>query len=65
MFRDGWKKESWKESILQRINQEGFDYTFIHYSDWKEVKDKKFQKALKKYIKAHLELVKVLEIKDF
>ena len=39
--------------IKQRVNQEGFHYCFINYSDFKdEIKDKEFHKLRKAYIKS-------------
>jgi thymidylate kinase len=44
------------EVLLQRINQEGFDYCFIHYSRFEEINDKEFHKLRKGYIKAKQKL---------
>jgi hypothetical protein len=32
------------------IHNEGFDYTFIHYSNFDDVKDKKFHKLREEYL---------------
>ena len=45
-----------KELVLDKIEDEGFDYCFIHYSDWEEIKDKKFHALREAYIKAATEL---------
>ncbi len=42
-----------REYILSVIDQEGFDYTFVDYSDFKAIKDKEFHKLRKAYIDAH------------
>lgn len=47
-----------KQDVLQRINQEGFDYTFIKYSRFEDIKDKKFHILRLKYILAHKKLEK-------
>ena len=39
-----------------KMDQEGFDYCFKHYSSFEEVKDEKFHKLRKKYIKVSEEL---------
>lgn len=39
--------------LLDRIDQEGFDYTFIHYHDWKEIKDEEFHQLRRAYIAAY------------
>lgn len=41
-----------KQSVLDAIDNEGFDYTFIHYSDFKDIKDRKFHQLRNNYIKA-------------
>lgn len=40
------------DEVRGRVDNEGFHYAFIHYSDFDEVKDKKFHKLRKAYIKA-------------
>jgi hypothetical protein len=41
-----------KELIRHKIEWEGFDYCFNGYSNWKEIKDKEFQKLRKAYVEA-------------
>jgi len=53
--------EEERKYLLSRINNEGFDYCFIHYSDFKEIKDKDFHKYRKRYIKAQKELLQYIE----
>lgn len=48
--------EEEKQDLISRISLEGFSYTFCYYSDFKEIKDKKFHKLRKEYIKASLKL---------
>lgn len=48
------KKE--KIDLTFRIENEGFDYAFQHYSDFKEIKDNKFHELRKAYLKAAKEL---------
>jgi len=38
------------------IENEGFDYAFINYSDFEDIKDPKFHKLRKAYIKAQKDL---------
>ena len=42
--------------VYSRILNEGFDYCFICYSTFNEIKDKKFHELREKYVKAHDEL---------
>ena len=41
-----------KVNLRSTINNEGFDYAFTHYSDFSEIKDKKFHELRKKYLEA-------------
>jgi predicted RNA-binding protein (virulence factor B family) len=50
------KQENHK--ILDKIEWEGFEYTFVGYSDWEEIKDAKFHKLRKAYKKAAEALAK-------
>ncbi len=41
------------QSVRDRIEAEGsMEYTFLHYSNFNDISDKKFHKLRKKYIKA-------------
>ena len=37
--------------LENKKENEGFYYCFKHYSDWSEIKDKKFHSLRKKYLK--------------
>ena len=41
-----------KEEIIEVIDEEGFDYTFLEYSDFEEIEDEEFHKLRKNYIRA-------------
>lgn len=41
-----------RERLQSAVNQEGFDYCFVHYSDWEEIKDDKFHKLREQYLEA-------------
>ncbi len=45
-------KEEGLSKVRQVIEQEGFDYAFAHYSNFKEIKDKLFHEYRKKYLAA-------------
>ena len=49
------------EFVIECVNIDGFDYTFIDYSDFEEVTDAKFQKLRQAYVDAHKELYDYLE----
>lgn len=55
-------QEDW-ETLAYRMDAEGFDYCFDGYSDWKEIKDEKFQELRKNYIKAKNDLEKYIKTK--
>lgn len=42
--------EKW-ENVSYRMDAEGFHYCFKYYSSFDEIKDKKFHKLIKKYLK--------------
>ena len=42
--------------VKSSIDNEGFDYTFIHYRSFEDIEDEKFHELRKKYIDAHNEL---------
>lgn len=46
--------------VLDTIEEEGFHYAFVDYSDWEEIKDVKFHELLKRYQDATSELRKYI-----
>lgn len=46
------------------IENEGFDYCFVHYSEFSEIKDKKFHKLRLKYLDARGDLAEYIGIED-
>jgi hypothetical protein len=65
--------ENW-QSVQYRMEKEGFDYCFISYSDWDEIKDEEFHrlklgflqsmKELREYIDSKVEEGENLELDD-
>ena len=39
-----------------KIRNEGFDYAFVHYSRYEDIKDEKFHELRKKFLEARKEL---------
>jgi hypothetical protein len=58
---DREKQKDIIESLHYRKREEGFDYCFIGYSSWEELKDEKFHKLRLKYIEAQKELDNYIE----
>ncbi len=50
------------DDVRDRIENEGFNYAFIHYSDFEEVTDKKFHKLRKAYCDAYQNLAEYLRV---
>jgi len=50
--------------LKNKMRNEGFHYCFNGYSDWSEIKSKKFQKLKKKYLKAAGKLEKYINKKS-
>jgi hypothetical protein len=45
-----------KSYVVSKVDNEGFDYAFIHYSNYEDIKDKKFHELRSAYIKAAKDL---------
>lgn len=39
------------------VENEGFDYAFVHYTDFKNIKDEKFHELREAFLKARQELI--------
>lgn len=50
-----------KLDLEDRIENEGFEYAFIYYSDFKEIKDDRFHELRKAYVKAHNDLEEYIQ----
>lgn len=53
-----------REMVISRINNEGFHYCFLCYSDFEEIKDEKFHLLRREYIKAAENLKKHLKYEN-
>lgn len=53
-----------REDMHQKIDSEGFDYTFAHYSRFGEVKDKKFHQLRVAYLQARENLADYIEYEE-
>ena len=42
-----------KDNICSDIDSEGFDYAFMDYSSFEEIKDPEFHRLRQQYLKAH------------
>lgn len=49
------------EKLLRAIQSEGFDFALVEYSDWKNIKDAKFQRLLRKFRDAREYLMDYIE----
>lgn len=52
------------KNILDRIEQEGFEYTFVHYDDFIDIKDEEFHKFRTNYLMAREKFIDFLGIED-
>ena len=50
-----------RDYVCGKIDNEGFDYCFISYSNFEEIKDEKFHELREKYIKTKNELESYLD----
>lgn len=53
-----------KREVLEEIESDGFEYTFVSYSDFDEIKDEKFHQLRKAYLVARKALAKYVGYKD-
>lgn len=53
------------ENLMYRIDNEGFDGAFVHYSDFSEIEDEKFHELRQAYIKAHNDLNAYIGYEDW
>lgn len=51
-----------REDLLHRINQEGFDYCFMSYSAFRDIKDERFHQLREEYQKAHAKLFTYIDL---
>jgi len=50
-----------KQHLRDVVDNEGFDYTFVNYSDFAEIEDAEFQVKRAAYVKAQEELADMFE----
>lgn len=52
--------------VSEAVEAEGFDYTFMDYSDFREIKDEKFHELRENYMEAAEELAKyaIIELEN-
>jgi hypothetical protein len=53
-----------KNYVASKVESEGFDYAFIHYSSFEDIKDKKFHELRLAYIKAAKDLTNYVGIEE-
>ena len=46
-------KKKDKQTLADAVECEGFEYAFIYYSSWEEIKDPVFHRLLQQYRQAH------------
>jgi hypothetical protein len=50
--------------IRETVDCEGFDYAFVHYSDFKEIEDETFHRLRRVFLKARKRLCEHLNLED-
>jgi hypothetical protein len=53
-----------KNYVTCKVESEGFDYAFRHYSNYEDIKDPKFHELRKAYLKAVEDLIKYLGLEE-
>lgn len=54
-----------RKYILAKIDNEGFDYFFCHYSSCEDIKDERFHELRKAYLKATKDLQDYIGMEEF
>jgi hypothetical protein len=54
-----------RDYVCGKIDNEGFDYCFINYSNFEEIKDVKFHKLREEYIQARNKLANYLDFEKY
>lgn len=49
-----------KQAVLDIVDNEGFDYAFVHYTDFNDVENERFHELRKNFLKAREELAKFI-----
>lgn len=52
------------DDLLSKVDNEGFDYCFTSYSNWKELKDTEIYPLIQNYQNAYKKLEKYLDSLD-
>ena len=52
------------KDVVEDIEYEGFDYALIHYSNYDDVHDEKFQELYQQFKKARKELAEYLRVDE-
>lgn len=55
-------KKADRQIVQDTVENEGFDYTFVHYSNFEEIKDEEFHRLRVVYVKAQRALAELCEI---
>jgi len=58
-------KKKDKDFICAKIDNNGFDYVFVDYSSFDEVKDEEFHRLREAYVKAQKELENYIGWNEF
>ena len=49
-----------QKAVTDIVDNEGFDYTFVHYSNFDDIENEEFHAAKKEYLKAREKLAKII-----
>jgi len=52
-------------SVCSKVCSEGFDYCFVNYSSFDNIKDKKFHELREAYIAAHNALAEYIDLDNY
>ncbi len=56
--------KNYKQTVLNVIENEGFDYTFSGYTSFEDIKDEKFHLLRKEYLTARAKFAEYIGFKE-
>lgn len=58
-------KQKDKDDVQAAVDNEGFDYCFVHWSSFGQIKDKEFHALREAYIAAHNKLAAYIGLEEY
>lgn len=53
-----------KQAVMDIVDNEGFDYAFVHFSDFEDIENEEFHKLRKEYLNARQKLADLIGFRE-